>query len=263
MAVKTYPYPYGSPASSGGSSMSAWAGPLVGLAGDIFGGMLGDSGQRDANRMNYRIAQENRAFQERMSNTAYQRAAKDLDAAGLNRVLALGSPASSPSGAMATMQNPRAQTGKGISRAAHSAMALKTQQAQLRQIAAQTKNLGATANLANEKSMTEQEQQANLRQQWGVINATQRELQERIPGTSARSESARYSANIQSYESALYDQIGPVLTALKQAVPILSKTIDPVLKALEARRKGRGRTTQRTDYGPYGQSRGGSVTTTQ
>lgn len=40
------------------------------------------------------------AFQKEMSRTAYQRAAKDLEKAGLNRVLALGNPASTPSGSV-------------------------------------------------------------------------------------------------------------------------------------------------------------------
>lgn len=55
------------------------------------------------------MAREQMRFQERMANTQYQRAAKDLEAAGLNRVLALGSPAHSPSGATATMTPPQNQ----------------------------------------------------------------------------------------------------------------------------------------------------------
>lgn len=64
------------------------------------------AGQLFANASNKELAREQMEFQERMSNTQYQRAAKDLEAAGLNRILALGSPASTPQGARPNIQNP-------------------------------------------------------------------------------------------------------------------------------------------------------------
>lgn len=44
----------------------------------------------------------NRQYQSQMANTAYQRAAADLRAAGLNPILAVGAQAHSPSGAVAS-----------------------------------------------------------------------------------------------------------------------------------------------------------------
>ncbi len=67
----------------------------------ILGGLFSAKGARDRNRQQVALAREQMAFQERMSSTAYQRSAKDLQKAGLNRILALGKPASSPGGAMA------------------------------------------------------------------------------------------------------------------------------------------------------------------
>lgn len=126
---------------------------LIGGGAQVLGGLFGMSGQSSANRANERIAKENRDFQERMSSTAYQRAARDLEAAGLNRILAMGSPSSTPGGATAVMQNKNAPLAQGVSQAAHSALAIKKAGAEIENIGANTENTAANTELTRTRQL--------------------------------------------------------------------------------------------------------------
>jgi len=74
------------------------------IGGSLLGGIFGGSAQSSANKTNIRLNKENRDFQERMSNTSWQRGTKDMLAAGLNPMLAFSQGgANTPSTSAATV----------------------------------------------------------------------------------------------------------------------------------------------------------------
>lgn len=110
--------------------------------GGLIGSALGFKGQKDANKQNIALAREQMAFQERMSNSAYQRAMNDMKLAGLNPILAAKQPASTPGGASTRVES---AVGAGINAFNQTNSAI-----------AQQKNLNANTQATNAKQTLDQ-----------------------------------------------------------------------------------------------------------
>jgi len=174
-------------AKAGGSLL----GPVLGGLGSVIGGLFGQSGQSSANKANAREAARNRAFQERMSNTAYQRSAKDLEAAGLNRILALGSPASSPGGNMARFENTKKPLQEGINSGITNALQAKRQAAEIKLIQAQeAKTLAEAGNVPKQGALLDA-QTKQLGAQYGLTEAQTSLAQAQVEKTKADKDLSR------------------------------------------------------------------------
>lgn len=110
------------PAAAAGPSLGSLLSTYGPAVGSIASGGLNYIGQQQTNALNAAQANKQMAFQEMMSNTAYQRATASMEAAGLNPMLGYTQGgASTPGGAQATMGN---AMGSAVSGAQSGATAL-------------------------------------------------------------------------------------------------------------------------------------------
>lgn len=150
-------------------------GEVLGTVGKVLGvASTAKSLFSDPQKQAQQNAQQQMDFQERMSNTAYQRAMSDMKAAGLNPILAgrLGG-ASTPGGAMAPVLAPAMMSAQASMMQANTAQQLSESQIDINEetvekIGAEIKNI----NFNSEKTLHEITQIkhniANLAQDWKI-----------------------------------------------------------------------------------------------
>lgn len=190
---------------------------LIGAAvtglGSIFTNITNKSNTEETNRANAAEAQRNREFQERMSNTAYQRGMEDMKKAGLNPILAYQKGgASSPTGSMATAINPPPmENSAGAS--INTALAV-------------ARNAAEVANL--------KEQKHNIIADTAMKNATTAKTmsEDRIRGQELSA--AELAAEIAKQDKAFYQSsAGRTARRAGTAAQEITRTTDPILNSAE------------------------------
>lgn len=116
--------------------------------GAIIGGALSLAGGLAKNKAQTKAADKQMAFQEEMSNTAYQRAMTDMKAAGLNPILAgrLGG-ASTPEGAQPNLSNAWAEGVNSANNLMQTSSNVELQEAQQGKIRQEVENLETSRHL--------------------------------------------------------------------------------------------------------------------
>ena len=110
------------------------------IIGSLITGAAGWFGQQETNKMQAQMQQQQMQFQERMSNTAYQRASADMQAAGLNPMMMFGhgGAASSPQGSGATPLVKSGLDADAVQKAISSAVSVAATDAQVKNLEAET-----------------------------------------------------------------------------------------------------------------------------
>lgn len=202
-----------------------------------FGAAMGElAGAHYQNHQGRSESARNRRFQERMSSTAYQRAAEDLDAAGLNRILALGNPSTTPAGAQASISAP--SLGKTGVMAASAKQQIAQSRAEEKLVAQKEKESKSSEDLNRSTAITTATQ-AGL----NVANAQSAAAYSKLLDEQARE--VRIRADRADVLNPIYQTAGDIVKYLDEVLRSSAKgapdVLDKVRSALDVPRVYRGK----------------------
>lgn len=208
---------------TGGDALGNFGKALAAAGAMYFGGPVGTAaamtayGQSEANRQNREIAQEQMQFQERMSNSAYQRQAMDLEAAGYNRNLAYANGgASTPSGASAQMGN----VFEGLS---NSALQMRAINGQLQKVESDVALNQKSAELMESQKTLADTSALKAAADTTLANSQAASVQATLARSAPRAEFERKWGNILGPVDAITERLGVIMHGASSAKGLYDK----------------------------------------
>lgn len=180
---------------------------------------MGNSAQGSANRANIRLQREQREWEERMSNTSYQRGMEDMKKAGLNPMLAFSQGGASTPNVSAATVNPEDALARGVASAGDKAMQAVTLQ-----------NMQIQNRILNEKA--EQERMTTSRQRVQMGQASVQDTEGNVthperPWFMDELERGQAETKIKRVESQILEQTeGAQVASARTRANLLSQEVD-------------------------------------